>query len=150
VNLLSYCRRLGHRAASLSAPHDEPGLRVGIDLVHVGVVSDTLLSSQRERYLDRIYTPAEITACRTSTGIDPLKLAARFAAKEATMKMLGVGDRPAPWGSIELCRGADGRPSMNLRGAAKIYAREASVKHIAVSLSHDGEYATAVVVGSGS
>lgn len=150
MNLLSYCRRLGQHAASLSASHDTRGPRVGIDLVHVGAVRDTLLSSQRDRYLDRIYTPSEVTACRTATGIDPLKLAARFAAKEATMKMLGVGDRPAPWGSIEVCRGADGQPRMNLSGAAEVYAREASVRHIAVSLSHDGEYAAAVVVGSGS
>lgn len=131
-----------------SRPRPTPLLRVGVDLVHVGIVAETLHSTQRERYLERIYTPAEVDACRSSAGIDPLKLAARFAAKEATMKMLAVGDKPVNWRDIELARGPDGAPKVLLSGSVERYAREAALREIAVSVSHEGEYAAVVVVGS--
>ena len=65
-------------------------VRVGIDLVSVQAVQDSL-RAHPQAYLARVYTDREVTDCRTADGVDPERLAARFAAKEATLKVL----RPA-------------------------------------------------------
>jgi holo-[acyl-carrier protein] synthase len=146
--LLSSVLRQKHHTYPCTARQGPARLRVGVDLVHVDAVAETLDSVHRERYLERIYTTAEVAACQTPTGIDPLKLAARFAAKEATMKMLAVGDKPVGWRNIELARDPYGAPMMILSGPAADYAERAALSQIAVSVSHDGEYAAAIVVGS--
>ena len=70
-------------------------VRVGIDLVAVEAVRDAV-SEHGEHYLNRIYTEAEIRECRTSQSMIPERLAARFAAKEATIKVLRPSERGDP------------------------------------------------------
>jgi holo-[acyl-carrier protein] synthase len=123
-------------------------LRVGIDLVDIREVQATLRSPLRNRYLERVYTTAEIDACTTGTSVDAGKLAARFAAKEATMKALQIGDRAVTWRSIEVQRDSDGTPRVVLRDSAAALARGASVTQLVVSLSHEREFAAAVVVAT--
>ena len=118
-------------------------LRVGIDLVQAATVAEAL-AEHGERYLDRVYTPTEQAQCAG----DPLRLAARFAAKEAAMKVLRPGDAAVPWPSIETVRGDDGVPVLTLHGAAAELAAAAGITAFAVSLTHEGEYAAAVVVGT--
>jgi holo-[acyl-carrier protein] synthase len=60
-------------------------VRVGVDLVEVGDVSAALASPRARRYLDLVYTEGEQRDC----GLDPSRLASRFAAKEAVWKALG-------------------------------------------------------------
>ena len=74
-------------------------LHVGIDLVDVDDVAATL-ARFGDRYLRRVFVPAEIAAC--AAGTDPRLLSACFAAKEATLKALGLGEAPADWRSIEV------------------------------------------------
>ena len=90
-----------------------PGVRVGIDLV---VVADVAESLERlgQRYLQRVFTPHELSCCRVRPasdgqyGYSAEALAARFAAKEATVKVLRpVGTRPE-WRSIEVRRAGGG------------------------------------------
>jgi holo-[acyl-carrier protein] synthase len=76
-------------------------------------------------------------------------LAARFAAKEATIKVLrpnGLPDEAVDWRSIEVRREETGWCSLRLTGEARVLAERAGVTDISVSLSHEGEMATAVVV----
>jgi holo-[acyl-carrier protein] synthase len=119
-------------------------LRVGIDLVKAATVREAL-ADHGERYLRRVYTDGEIAQCDG----DPLRLAARFAAKEAAMKVLrpAAGDA-VPWAAIEVVRGPDGVPAVTLHGAAATLARAAGLSDFAVSLTHEDEYAAAVVVGT--
>ncbi len=123
-------------------------LRVGIDLVEVDAVAATLRSGLADRYLARIYTPAEVRDCTYGSGISPTRLAARFAAKEAVMKALDVGNRAIPWRTIEVCRQPSGRPTVSLHGAAEAIARRQGVARIELSLTHESRYASALVVAS--
>jgi len=126
-----------------AAPAITGALRVGTDLVHV---PDVAASIDRfgARYLHRVYTDAELDTCRSGAGgWSPERLAARFAAKEAVLKVL----RPADGVSVrDIEVGADGSgaPSVRLAGAALAQANAIGLADGTVSLSHDGQYAMAV------
>jgi holo-[acyl-carrier protein] synthase len=100
-----------------------------------------------DRYLRRVFTDGELAYC-TVEGRDPvLHLAARFAAKEATSKALRVGDAPLDWRWIEVVRRADGACGLRLHGGMRALAKRRGVCTLRLSMSHDGAYAIAVVVG---
>jgi holo-[acyl-carrier protein] synthase len=100
-----------------------------------------------ERYLERIYTAREIEESAGSDGPDPARLAARFAAKEAAIKVLRPpADQPVPWRSIEVRRATGGWPELALDGAAAELARSAGLDGWSMSLTHENGYASAVVV----
>jgi holo-[acyl-carrier protein] synthase len=106
------------------------------------------LQAHGQRYLERVYTAREIADCTGADGVDPERLAARFAAKEAAMKVLRPGDAAVPWPSIEVVRDAAGVPALTLHGPAAELARAAGLTEFAVSLTHEDAYAAAVVVGT--
>ncbi len=120
-------------------------VRVGIDLVAVEAVRDAV-SEHGEHYLNRIYTEAEIRECRTSQSMIPERLAARFAAKEATMKVLRPSEEAVPWRNIEVVRHRSGWVGLELSGHAATLAADQGLGDFALSVSHEGDYATAVVV----
>jgi holo-[acyl-carrier protein] synthase len=120
--------------------------RVGIDLTSVEQVRDAV-RVHGERYLRRIYTPAELADCAG----DPARLAGRFAAKEAALKVLRPGRSEAlPWSEIEVLRAPDGQVELRLAGRAAAHATAHGLADFAVSLSHEGDAACAVVVAQGS
>ena len=121
------------------------GLRVGIDTVEVAAV-EAALAAHGERYLRRVYTDDEIADC----GGDPERLAARFAAKEAAIKALRAGEGGVPWSAVEVRRAPGGHPDLALHGAAAELAAEAGLDELAVSLTHEGGLASAVVVATGT
>jgi holo-[acyl-carrier protein] synthase len=114
-------------------------LRVGIDLVEVDAVRESIRVHQ-DRYLRRIYTERELADSRGR----PESLAARFAAKEAALKVLRHEDEPVPWSAIEVMREPGGRTALRLSGRAAELA--GGIDQIAVSLTHEGPFASAVVV----
>ena len=116
-------------------------LSTGVDIIEIGRVG-RVLERYGQRFLDRVYTPGEIAYCR---GRAP-NLAARFAAKEATMKALGTGVRGVSWKDIEVVRHESGAPAIKLHGRAKRRAQRLGLQEIALSLSHSREYAVASVV----
>jgi holo-[acyl-carrier protein] synthase len=120
-------------------------MRAGIDLVHVPCVRDSLERFGR-RYLGRVYTEGEIA----DAGVDPVRmperLAARFAAKEAAIKALGLADLGVAWTDMEVSRAADGQCTLRLHRAAHRQAEALGAGAIALSLTHDGDYAMALVV----
>lgn len=125
-------------------------LRVGVDLVSVSDVRDSL-RVHSDRYLARIYSPREVDDCRGgSPAVVPEHLAARFAAKEAAMKVLRSSaegrDEAIPWNAIEVVRDDCGAPELELSGRAAEVARAAGLASVAVSLTHEREYAAAIVV----
>ena len=120
-------------------------MRAGIDLVHVPCVRASL-ERFGDRYLTRVFTAGEIA----DAGIDPVRmperLAARFAAKEAAIKALGLCDVGIAWTDMEVSRAADGRCTLRLHGAANRQAAALGAGAMTLSLTHDGDYAAAVVV----
>jgi len=115
---------------------------IGIDVVELDRVT-RVLRRHPERFLARIFTPAEIAFCR---GRVP-ELAARFAAKEATMKALGTGVRGVGWRDIEVLPNRRGKPLLLLHGRAKRRADQLGMTDLDVSLTTAREFAAAVVVG---
>lgn len=134
----------------------EPGVisssvRVGTDVQSISQVRESIVRFGH-RYTERLFTPAEVGA---SGGLCPAAapgLAARFAAKEATIKVLRPvpGDELPPLRDIEIIRVPGGAPQIQLHDIAVIAARTAGVVNLDVSMSHDGDVAIATVVASTS
>lgn len=116
-------------------------LASGVDIIEISRVR-RVLERYGQRFLDRVFTPREIAYCAGRAA----NLAARFAAKEATMKALGTGVRGVGWKDIEVVRQESGAPTVELHGRGKGRAQRLGVVHIALSLSHSREYAVAFVV----
>ncbi|WP_427913283.1 holo-ACP synthase [Ramlibacter sp. MMS24-I3-19] len=126
-------------------PATLPGVvRLGIDLVHVPRIAESLRDFG-DRFAQRLFTDAEIAYARSSGSEQAARFAARFAAKEATIKTLSLSDAGVNWRDMEVQRAADGACSLVLRGEALAAARSMGVGRLLVSLSHDGDYAAAVV-----
>jgi holo-[acyl-carrier protein] synthase len=123
-----------------------PTPRTGCDLQRVDAVSDAIRDFGA-RYLDRVYTPAEQASYATG---GPASLAARFAAKEAVLKLIGTTDG-VDLRSIEVRTPAsgNGRPEVHLTGRAAELAEALGLDaaSIDLSLSHTGDLALAVAVG---
>lgn len=118
-----------------------PSTRVGVDLVEISRIARAC-DRWGDRFLARVYTPTEQADSRGR----PAALAARFAAKEAAAKALGVGIGPVSWHSIEVLVGARGRPLLRLLGPAADLASRLGIRQADVSLSDTSEYALAVVI----
>lgn len=115
---------------------------MGIDLVAVADVEESI-ARHGSRYLDRVYTSAEVDDCRHDGRVDPVRLAARFAAKEATVKVLQT---EVPWPSIEVRRQPSGAVELALAGAAADVAGASGLRDFALSVTHEAGLASAVVV----
>ncbi len=121
-------------------------LTTGVDLVKIARV-ERALERHGDRFLKRVFTQAEVLYCR---GRAP-ELAARFAAKEAVSKALGVGVRMMSrdgigWQDAEIVGDMRGKPLIRLYGHAARLAEELGLSEWAVSLSHTREHAIAFVV----
>ena len=124
---------------------DNPNCRVGIDLATISHVADTL-GRYGDRYLDRFFTPHEVECCRTAGGHSAASLAARWAAKEATIKVLRPEGRSPGWRSIEVRRQPGGACELELSGVAAELAGRAGITSLSLSMTHEGLYAAAIVL----
>ena len=115
---------------------------VGVDIIEIERIEEAV-SRWGERFLNRIYTEAELSICLQRAPA----LAVRFAAKEAVMKALGTGINGVGWREIEVLSNSDGKPLIYLYGGAQKKADELGLVDIDISLSHSREYAVASVVG---
>jgi len=119
---------------------------IGIDIVDVADVDDSV-ARYGDRYLRRIFSPRELAAC--ANGADTRRLAAHFAAKEATFKALRADDRAIDWTSVELRLG-EADATVELSGPAQRLARNAGIVRVAASVGSTRRHATAVVVAEGT
>jgi holo-[acyl-carrier protein] synthase len=127
-------------------PASAPEIRVGVDLVNVAEVAESI-ANFGDKYLRRIYTPHEIASCSGSPSALAEGLAARFAAKEAAIKVLApTGARPE-WTAIEVRRQPAGRCEMVLHGTAADLAASAGITELTMSMTHERGMAAAVVLG---
>jgi holo-[acyl-carrier protein] synthase len=116
-------------------------LGTGVDVVDVPRFA-AILRRRGQKLCEQVFTPRELADCR---GRIP-RLAARFAAKEATAKALGVGIGPIGWHEVEVRARPDGSPQLHLTGAAADVAERRRLADWAISLSHTEQTAIAIVV----
>ena len=120
--------------------------RVGIDLVSVASVRESL-EAHGDHYLRRVFTEQEVADSQTGSSVSPERLAARFAAKEAAIKALRVSpDEAVPLQSIEVVRHPSGWLDLRVSGRAAELAAAAGITSFAVSVTHEGPFAAAIVV----
>ncbi|WP_193103350.1 holo-ACP synthase [Brachybacterium sp. FME24] len=114
------------------------GVVVGTGIDVVGIARLAVMIERTPALLDRLFTPSE-------RGLSDASRAARVAAKEAVGKALGApGD--FSWQDVTVERTHARRPYLRLRGATLRSAESQGVGHLHLSLSHDGDIATAIVV----
>src|SRR5438477_12200105 len=118
-------------------------LSVGIDIVEIDRIA-AVIDRWRDKFLNRVYTEAELRYCR---GRVP-ELAARFAGKEAITKALGTGIRGLAWREMEILPDPLGKPLVTLYGRAEARAAAIGLTDFAISLSHAHDYAVAMVVAT--
>jgi len=124
-------------------PHPPEGTtELGIDIIRVDRIRQTL-ERFGDRFSQRVLTPAEQRYVRGRPGT----MAGRWAAKEAVSKVLGLGVRGIGWREIEVERLPTGQPTVRLHGRAARRAEQLGMERVAVSISHEAEYAVAVAFG---
>lgn len=128
-------------------PMLDVGPRIGCDVVNVVDVRRSIELFGR-RYLERTFTAHELQTCVGPTRDQ--RLAARFAAKEAVVKVLRPGDVAIAWNSIEITRELWGGCGVVLSGNAAELARAQDLNGFQVSISHEAEVAIAMVIATRS
>lgn len=120
----------------------------GIDIVLCERV-ERIWRDHDQAFLRRIYTPAEQDYC-VNCKTPVLRLAGRFAAKEAVLKALGTGWRGGiEFRDIETLPDPLGKPLVTLYRRTADLARTLGIDHVLVSISHAGEYAVASAIAVG-
>ncbi|ACY20382.1 holo-acyl-carrier-protein synthase [Gordonia bronchialis DSM 43247] len=117
-------------------------ITIGCDLVALSEIEESV-AAFGDRFLHRVFTASELVAC--GGALRTPRLAARFAAKEATIKALGLVDVATPPRDIEVLTGRGGPPELRLHGAIARLGAHRGWRDATVSLSHSHCHAIAVV-----
>jgi len=115
---------------------------LGIDIIKVERIR-AALDRFGDRFSHRVLTDHERKYVRNR----PETFAGRWAAKEAVSKVLGLGVRGIGWRDIEVQRLPTGQPSVRLHGRAAQRAEQLGMGRIALSITHESDYAVAVAFG---
>jgi holo-[acyl-carrier protein] synthase len=132
------------KAPSLSFFDHSFTLLVGFDLVKVSGLVDSV-HDFGDRFKKRLFTSGELDYAESGGERWAERLAARFAAKEATIKALKLANEGINWRDIEVCRLPTGECQLALHGHVASLAKQLHIHQMALSLSHDGDYAGAFV-----
>ena len=117
----------------------------GIDLVDFPRIKQ-MVQRHGERFLNRVFTQTEQQYAQTNKNSIE-KLAGRFAAKEAVLKLMGTGwTGKIAWTDIEITNNPLGRPNVALCGEVKKIAEKLGIKHISISITHTANFAIASAV----
>ena len=115
---------------------------LGIDIIKVARIR-AALDRFGGRFSSRVLTDGERLYVRDR----PETMAGRWAAKEAVSKVLGLGVRGIGWRDIEIERLPTGQPAVRLHGRAAARAEQLGMERIAISITHESEYAVAIAFG---
>jgi holo-[acyl-carrier protein] synthase len=119
-------------------------LRSGIDLVEIDRFAN-LQPHLRERFIERVFTPAEIELCNDRNT----SLAGRFAAKEAVAKALGTGIGEVRWQDIEILADEKKSPVLHLHEKAAEIAAALGLTQWSISITHTNTMAAGQAIGVG-
>ena len=117
----------------------------GIDLVDCPRI-EQMIQRHGERFIKRVFTAAEQAYAQKNKN-EVEKLAGRFAAKEAVLKLVGTGWRgKIAWTDIEVINNPAGQPQVTLSGEVEKIAEKLGIKHISISITHTANFAIASAV----
>jgi len=117
----------------------------GIDLVDFTRI-EKLLNQHGKQFLNKIFTIAEQKYAQANKNHTE-KLAGRFAAKEAILKLVGTGWRgKIAWTDIEVLNNPAGQPKVNISGEVKKIVDKLGINHISISITHTANFAIASAV----
>jgi len=121
---------------------------IGIDVVEISRI-EAAIARFGERFLERVFTPAEIAYCQRAAH-PAERFAARFAAKEAALKALGTGKRGGiRWHDVEILPSPSGQPRIEFHAGARERLRALGGQRAHISLSHGRDLAIAHVLIEG-
>jgi holo-[acyl-carrier protein] synthase len=120
---------------------------IGVDVIEVHRI-DRALTRWGEAFTGRLFTADEVRRAGSAPA-RAMRLAGRFAAKEAVMKALGLGWRRMAWREIEILNDEAGRPMVTLRGGAARVAERLGVSEVMISLTHTRDLAAAGAIALG-
>jgi holo-[acyl-carrier protein] synthase len=127
------------------APALAPGARIGIDLVLVARIAESV-ADFGNRFTQRLFAPRELADSTVAGRLDAGRLARRFAAKEAAIKAFDLSEAGIAWSQIEMTEDEETGGCIRLHGRAAESAARLGAYDIAVSSSLDGGLACAIVV----
>lgn len=117
---------------------------LGTDIIETERIEQ--LMARGTTYLQTIFTPAEIAYCESKSRKSQ-HYAARFAAKEATLKALGTGWRKgAAFCDIEVVNNGEGSPGVRVTGKVQELFAQHGIQHTSISMSHTHQSAIAVII----
>jgi holo-[acyl-carrier protein] synthase len=116
------------------------GVRCGVDVTSVARIEHTLHTAGAA-FADRVWSRAELADCDGNGA----RLAKLWVAKEAALKVLGVGVDTLEPADIVVRKGPTGEPSLVLSPAAQAIADEIGIESISVSMSREADVAIAIV-----
>ncbi|HTY61068.1 MAG TPA: holo-ACP synthase [Acidobacteriota bacterium] len=117
----------------------------GVDVVEIARIR-SVLERLKDRFISRVFTPAEQKFCSEHRDPTP-HYAARFAAKEALFKAIGTGwAKGVTWLDVEVLRERQEAPILALHGEAQRLSESMGVHKVHVSLSHSDQWAVAIVI----
>jgi len=121
---------------------------IGIDLVEIARM-ERAIARHPQRLIQRVFTETEQRECQ-SRHRPAMHYAARFAAKEAFLKAVGLGLRGGMrWRDVGVVHAPSGKPSLVVQGRAAERMRELGAVRALVSLTHTDHHASAVVILEG-
>lgn len=119
---------------------------LGLDLTQIARIEE-IFARRGDRFLERVFTPAERAYCDRRKNTRWTHYAGRFAVKEAVMKALGTGWRDGVrWVDIEVLREPGQAPRLQLHGESARIAAAQSIERIHITITHDAGLAAAVAV----
>ncbi len=134
-----------HTPSCAIVPENLSGrLRIGFDLVKIGGVTESL-GQFGENFRHRLFTDGELEYADGGDGLCAERLAARFAAKEAVIKALDLANAGVNWRDIEVMKLDSGACELKFHGRVAELVGLLEIEQVALSLSHDGDYAGAFV-----
>ena len=122
-----------------------PQIKIGTDICQIDRVK-SVYKRDGKRFLQRVLTLNELKYVISDKKNLISRLAGRYAAKEATSKVLGTGLKGVYFKEIEILREASGAPKIVLHRRAKVKAKEKGLTNFDISISHEQNFAIAVVI----
>lgn len=124
-------------------------IATGIDLVECDRIRD-VWQRHGDRFAERVLTPAEIAYVQRYVSDVVARMAGRFAAKEAILKVLGTGWRgKIAWRDMEILNDENGQPHVTLTGECRRIAGQLGIRDVLVSITHTRNHAAATAIGVG-